>query len=762
MSGGINMLDEKYMKNLSGGERLEYLKKTIEEADGGNDTAERLRLRKLYIDEALACDDILSAGEMLPELSELFDSSGETLSAKGFLYTFKNVTEKSAGHYDISAEQTDDLLEQLKGYLKKYGYSQRSYYLAKYSALRNVNIDAALMAFAEAEKLEPEDEPGCMVCDTAMEINKEMQYGSERRAVELLSELTEQGLRCADVPQTVYGTFIHEFTLRGMYAEAEHYAGLLMPLVKGSEERFLKELSYAMGLNAVTDQNAAYNIFCKCAGIFSSHKNPEARFWFADAAQRFFAKLEALGSEDFHAKLPESFELYRADGAYKISKLKNFFSNAAKELAEKFDGRNGTRVYSDALKAEYPESPIKELELPLHGSVVPDSPAYGVLFRSMENIPSPKAIAEIAAERFGFEEIRLSGEREAPVINLVTKTKDGDPLRYRFILADAPDASEFSAGQRLPDDAVQKVKGYGKMLAVMPGIASADRLEELRMLIKLADALNSDGASVIYDLGCDRMLSAKWAELSAESLTPPPAVRCVRLHIYPSATVPGAEDIFTTGMTIFGSRELTVTGVEKEDMNFTVSVLEKLITEIAMNPLPDEGFTMNSGISRGDNEFVRLTWRAVRFPDDEASDIYAEPILYLGSSDDRGVKINEISEADRSSTAPIKHKKTAENDEMRNKMLFPRALEYFRNNKCSLTVGVNILGVDADDKPQNEFFHAELLPDGKSGRVISHSPGLSDVKDGDTAPIDPKDVFFFRIDNEKGSFFADEMYVLLQ
>lgn len=755
------MLDNRYMMKLSGEERLEYLRKNIEEADGENNIGESLSLRKLFIEQALACGDILSGSEMLGELTGLFDEYPEELPANDFLDVFKRVIDSSAEHYQISAEQTDKYLEQFREYLKKYGYSLRPYYLAKYKALINVDKDAALMAFAEAENHAPAEDIGCPVCEEAVRICREMTFGSERRAVELLDEMIEQELRCDDAPQNVYGVFVHEFTLRGMYDEAEHYAGLLMGLAKGTEERFLKELSYVMGLRAAIDPNSAYYIFCKCVGIFSGHKNPEVRFWFADAAQRFFTTIIEHGSEDFNAALPKNFELYKADGAYKARELKDFFYGIAKELAEKFDARNGTSVYSDALNTAYPESPAKEIEpLPLHGSVTPDSPAYGVLFRSLEKIPSPADIADIAEKRFGFERIGLSGDPEAPAINLITETKSGDMLRFRCILAGAPDPAEYAAGQRLPENALHNIGEYRRMLAVMSGSAGTDRSEEIRMLVKLADALNIDEAPVIYDLGSKRILSAKWASLSAESETPPPAVRCVRFYIFPSETVPGTEDISTTGMTVFGSRELAVTNVRKEDMSFTIAVLEKLISEIAINPLRDEGYTMNSGICYDDKEFLRFTWRAVKFSD--SSDIYAEPLLYIDPSDDRGVKINEIHDADRSRTAPRKHRKTAEYDEKRNRMLFPQALEYFKNNKCSMTVGVNISAVSEDGELRSEYFHAELLPGGKSGKVISCSEGLSDIKTGDTADIAPESVYFFRIDTESGRFYADDLYALLK
>lgn len=753
------MLDEKYMRSLSGEERLEYLKKNIDEADGGNNTGKMLRLRKLYIDEALACGDILSGNGMLPELAELFDENPEELPVKDFLNTFKKVIESSAEHYDISAEQTDRYLEQFREYLKKYGCSFRDYYTVKYSALRNVNRDAAFMALAEAENHGSAETVGCEACEKALWVCKEMTFGSERKAVELLNEMIGQESCCADAFRSVCGTFVHEFVLRGMYDEAEYYARQLMPLVRGAEERFMKELSYVMGLRTVTDPNLAYNIFCMSAGMFSRQKAPVAKFWFADAAQRFFTKIGELGSEDFYAELPEDFELYRADGAYKTGELKSFFLSAAKELAAKLDERNGTSVYSDALRAVYPASPVKDIELPLHGSVAPESPAYGVLFRSVDKIPSPTEIADIVGRRLGFERFRLSGEEEVPAVNLITWTKSGEPIRLRFILADAPDSSEYAEGQRLPDNALRNIGSYSKMLVVMSGIPGTDRLQELRMLIKVADALNIDEAPIIYDLGSKRMLSAKWASVSAYSETPPPAVRCVRFYIFSSETVPGAEDVLTTGMTVFGSRELTVTGVKKEDMKFTLAVLEKLITEIAVDTLPDEGFTMNSGISYEDKEFVRLSWRAVRFSDD--SDIYAEPILYLSSSDDTGVKINEMSASDRDKTSPRKHLLIAEYDERRSRILYPQALEYFRKNKCSMTVGVNITAAGMDGELQKEYIHAELLPDGENGRVISYSDGFSDIKEGDTVHIDPEKVYFFRIDNEKGSFFADEMYILL-
>jgi hypothetical protein len=48
--------------------------------------------------------------------------------------------------------------------------------------------------------------------------------------------------------------------------------------------------------------------------------------------------------------LPEEFPLYRPDGIYQVSELRNYFYQQAEELALRYDARNGNSGYMDRLK----------------------------------------------------------------------------------------------------------------------------------------------------------------------------------------------------------------------------------------------------------------------------------------------------------------------------------------------------------------------------------------------------------------------------
>ena len=63
--------------------------------------------------------------------------------------------------------------------------------------------------------------------------------------------------------------------------------------------------------------------------------------------------VEALKYEtrpEVSLSLPEEFPLYRPDGIYQVSELRNYFYQQAEELALRYDARNGNSGYMDRLK----------------------------------------------------------------------------------------------------------------------------------------------------------------------------------------------------------------------------------------------------------------------------------------------------------------------------------------------------------------------------------------------------------------------------
>lgn len=765
------MFDENYYDSLAHGEdRLDYMKKCIAEADAQKDIPNMLEYRYNYIKESVFHDDAFKAVIMFPEFVKLFDENPGVFDTRSFMFVFKWILGDSPEYYQISIEQMDKYFERFKEYIDKFGYTLRTYYLEMYWAYKDIDIQKALKAFDEIAKYERTEISDCQACEASLFAKKELTFGSENKAVKMLNEMLDKNMTCAEVPQTTYGDFAREFAKRGMYEEAEHYADLLMPMIRGDEVNFLEHVSSVLILKTFTDMNYALGLFSRCAGFYSRIKNPFLKFCFADASYRLFCEVEKHDVHSLQLRLSSDFELHDQEGVYEVAMLKEFFRKDAVSIAEKFDKRNGNDNFRKRLEFVYPEAPLKKLTLPLHGSVTPEPPSVGVLCREYANLPSPEYFAKELYDRLGFDNPQLQGIKDKNVFYYSAETESGEQVRYVMIFDEAPDLSEYRTIHEMPEDCMDTLSDYHVMLVIIPDETAPDRYEEMLRLLTFADIMNTDDSPAVLLHSCNKMLSSKWVSFTAQSKTPPRASDCLRYYLYASAFEEDKVDILTSGLGVFGSHELVATAVDKEMIDFTIGLLEKIAEELTIKPLLDEGITMNSGIVYDDKAYVRFSWKPVRFPDengeiDEDADVFAEPILYLTAADLNGGKpklIREITEEQSELLSPREHYKITDRNERFCKMLFPKALEFYKANECEMLVGLNAVGTDEDGDPCDSYFYGHLTGDGDKCIVASFGDEMQGMSEGDEMPVDPNNVYFFRIDIGDDSYFARDLYIIAE
>ena len=768
------MFDKNYLNSLShGDDRLDYYKKCIAEADAEKDYHSMIWLRHDYIEESVFHDDSFKAIIMFPEFMKLFDEHPGEMKPSSFMFPFKWILEAGDEYYQMSLEQIESYFERFKEYIEKFGYTMRTYYYKKFQIYQYIDKDIALKAFDEMDKYERTEISDCKACEGNGKARKEMRFGSEKKAVEMLNDMLDKNMTCAEVPQVTYGAFAYEFAKRGMYEEAVHYAELMLPMIKGDETNYATHVSHIIELKTITDPNGAFELFCRCAGKFSRIKNPSYRFSFACAAYRFFARLVEAGNTELNMRLSSDFEFFNEDGTYDCADLRDKYYAVAKDLAEKFDKRNGTDYFSSDLAFVYPEAPVKTLELPVHGSFTPESPVVGLLVHGPEDVPlaEPEEFERLLAEKCGITDVGYGHDEETNKFYVGGKTEDGSAVRYALYLHEAIDPETMKQMHWAPEGELDSLGEYEGMVVIYPTIPDADRFAELKRLLKLAAAIDKGDSPVIYDLTNSRILSKRWLALEAAGDTDPFRNYYSRVWLYRSAFAEDCGDITTTGMETFGSREFLVPAVKQDDIDFALEVLNNITNAASISPLPDEGVTRNAGIVYDEKSFVRFTWRPITIPSDGESEeeqtVYAEPIVYLTAADQaagKGYSIGEIPEEERGKLDYRTHSRFTLTEEAKCRERFPQVLDYFLTHDCDVIVGSYF--TPEEDSDEECFFHGRLTKaDGEVKICVeSMSDNIADIiHEGDLADIVPENVFFLRIDLDGGEdrYYVDEFYILL-
>lgn len=761
------MYNEEYFRTLANGEeKMHYLKKCIAEADREKDTHNMIWLRHDYIEQSTFHDDGFKGLLMFPEFMKLFEENPGVMEPSSFMFPFKWILGRSSEYYQISLEQIDKYFEKFKEYIDKYGFTMRTYYRHKFIVYEDIDPDPEkLLGYMEESlKYERTQMSDCEACERNTQIRCEMKFGSEEKAIELLNDMLDCGMRCAEIPQCTYGELAYQFANKGMYDEALHYADLCLPMIKGDEMSYLNQISCIFIAFTMTDLNKAYELFRSTAHLYSLNKTPLVKFNYANAASRFFAKLHDAGEEMLHTDLNADFEMYSDSGEYDTAELRDFFANAAKDLAEKFDARNGNSCFSDVLAFEYPDAPVKELELPMHGKVQKSPFVVAVPFKTPESFPTPDELHNIFESLGEFKSTNIGFDKENNVIYLAGRDDEENVNEYRIVFNDMSDPSEMQQEHYLPKGASDVLGDYSCMMIIISVLK--DNFLDMRRLVKLADAVNKDESPVIFDLVNNRILSSVWASLEASGTTAPYANYLYRVMVYRSAfaddigdDVPRA-DITTVGLAECGSRNVLVPAVAEDDVEFVVRVVNQIASgTVAVSSLPDEGVAYNTGIYY-DNRPVKVTWRPLALPFEEDDRVYAEPTLHM--PDGRSLRPDELTEEERDQLNFYSSNRLSFISEAKARGTFDTAFKFYQRNaeEFYLVAGVEQTAVDEDGEEYDEVVYVQLRPDGSS-QVLSEDNEALGIKRGDEYMLDPQRVFFWRLDIGEDQFKTDDLYFLL-
>lgn len=770
------MFDYSYFTALSEGEeRLKYLKKCIDEADKEKDYESALDLRYEYIKESVFNEDNFKSLIMFPEYMALFDAHPDVHDYRSFMTAFKWVIEDITYFYQISVEKAEEYFEEFRKRCLKYGLSLRTYYMKKAFFYSKVSPDKAselIKPFRESERDELSD---CFACEASFDIHLELEFGSEEKAIAMLRDMIRRNISCAKVPEDTYGECVEHFTRTGNLKEAEHYAELLMPMIK-TNNNFLMEISQIMLLKAFTNPNAAYSIFCRYTELFCKTKNPAMRFWFAHASARFFEGIEAPEQPTIKMKLPRTFELYSESGEYDIAEMKAYFRGIAKDIAEKFDKRSGNSYYSDILNYEYPAEPVRKLDMPEHGTA-PKTPAtIAVPYKSADTLPSLETIIDTFKALPDTEFYGVSADEESNVVSVsVYNKKTESEFLCKLFIRDAEDFDSFRPMHVIPDD---KLSCFAENFTVMIVMASIHNKgcedDEFNMLLKLADSINTDNSPAIIELSNGFLLSSAWVKIQAEGSLPALEKYMYGIHGYPSEIQEQRYDIITSGLQKFGSRELLVVGLEEDDIDFACNVISQIAEFVCgVSDLRDEGDVTEFGVIYNNESEVLFSWISAEkaYPglNIENSENMAVPVLYLSSADAEngsGMLLNEVPEEIQEKLEFRNSNRHFRTEAALARKNFKYALSAFRDGGDELIVGFYAdipQGFDEEYGDTGEIYISVENDGGKeiSGIIVTGIDDIPELRTGRKISADPERIMFWRLELGGDYYFADHAYLLV-
>lgn len=355
-------LKRSFDKMEHGKARAAAIRSAIEAADAHEDTPFRIYFRLELCEESDFYGDSMDMMVIFPEVLAIVDRYPDTPSTcfdsyykvamKHVLWVYKWILGNCRLFYQIPMADCLKFFEDFKRRSLAYGYNLRPYYYLLYEFYEKIDPIKAKEAFSAFERLPRDGNCDCKACERNSIIEYWLKNGEFERAKELAADIENFTLRCGHDRKAAWlrlkTHYMQYYLKRGEFEEALKYCCILeRQTLQDTEFQCWDSFLYCY---AYLDMGKALRIYKAHWKDWLEERNPSEIFDTSINIARFFKKLmEERKTGTIKLPLDAAFPLYQESGQYRLADLYQYYYNRAKEIAEKFDQRNGSDHYHKRL-----------------------------------------------------------------------------------------------------------------------------------------------------------------------------------------------------------------------------------------------------------------------------------------------------------------------------------------------------------------------------------------------------------------------------
>ncbi|HZI14266.1 MAG TPA: hypothetical protein VE153_28110 [Myxococcus sp.] len=251
----------------------------------------------------------------------------------------------------ISRKQIADALDDVEQCFAKADAGRRAVLKLRYSAARDMGDTAEADRLWAAWIAAPRDHlTDCRACELDDELDYHVDKGEYAQALSKARPILEGRQACAEIPHLTFGTLLYPLFKLGELKQARevHKRGYAM-VAKNRE--FLATVGEHLEFLALTDNlSRGLTLLEKHLGWALEHPSHRDRFSFYAPAAFLLERVKSEGSRDMVSlRLTKAFPGYRADGGYEVGALHAWVHGQARDIAARFDTRNGTDRFAKLL-----------------------------------------------------------------------------------------------------------------------------------------------------------------------------------------------------------------------------------------------------------------------------------------------------------------------------------------------------------------------------------------------------------------------------
>ncbi|MCQ2417337.1 MAG: hypothetical protein MJ071_05960 [Oscillospiraceae bacterium] len=553
-----------YQKIADPQERFQAIREAVKAADEAKDISWSFSFREHYMSAASTVNDDAEMTKTFSEMKALYDSSEELRSREGIrsdlLLAYRLMIMKGAESEQVSLDTISGYLADYETRLKADGHSLHS---AHY--LREVvsEVTGNLLPEEEYGKYHDENEnsiPHCDACEWNHDMAIQFALGNAQKAIAMAAPVFSGEISCEKVPAKTFAQLVAYYTKTGEYDAAMKFAKHLFPQVRRRPE-LLKETGILLRYYAAVNPQMGVLVFRQTLPDFMRSSNQLMRFYFAEGAARLFRSIQG---EQLTLILPPDFAMWKEDFRYDTAAMGNYFFDIAKELAEKYDARNGNSCMTDLLGETLPLYD-ESVNAAVRGECEQTSSVLGAVCTRLPEELTIDSITKILAKDGRYIPLLSRAEQSQGVLAFQIGVNDGSTDIYQVMITiqPVPPVEEFRPATPIADHVVDEVKNAeGVVLFIMPFEEKQPDLA-LHFQLKLMHLICPDAVTYL-DFSRMKMLPAGWVTMTAKSDIPPLVDYLYNLKLH------GNEEdnqlwITTRGLRACGMREIEILDATKEN-----------------------------------------------------------------------------------------------------------------------------------------------------------------------------------------------------
>lgn len=359
--------EDSFFEGLDHGEpKCRGIRNAIDKALELQDYENVLTLYGVFIEEdTFYCDGFQSV-IIFPEYQSVFEQHPEFHEKNKYtlMWSFKWIAGSAEDFYQVTFEQLEDMYRQYGEYCDRFKYNKRSYYRKIWNfmdtyAIKNFSLCSSceeahkLMMHCQLDEL---SEPAAGEADDLTSyylfVEKDVQ-----KALKAAGPIFSGRLICNVVPHYTYANFADYYFNHKDIVTAADYAMKSLRIINrdfGTDKSMMKYKGMIISVLAFYDMPTALKFFRKQLNVCYTNECGLEMFYFYRGAYHLFLNLERTEQKQVRLIFPfKEDPLYKKSNVYSVTKLRDFFYNKTKYIADRFDERDNNHHFNYLLDKKY-------------------------------------------------------------------------------------------------------------------------------------------------------------------------------------------------------------------------------------------------------------------------------------------------------------------------------------------------------------------------------------------------------------------------